>query len=315
MPISIAASRSSSWLRRTATSVGETSSRGPRSEGRPSVRPGLIVFLVLLFGLGPVLGFRAFPALLVAVGASGLVDLPTRRRSGSVGRRIRGGLLVVTDRRLLLMGRDGGVVDELPLAELMRIDSTKSGTFGTVRAVIESAEGTEVLRLAGDYPKRTARRAIDELETLLHRRAEAPPPSRSLLRDRPSSEALALGRSGERPRIGRGLVTYLVIGALGVAVGFGTRGHGTGASAGPSAYPNSARTAYMRECARRGASSGKCACQFDFLRRYISYGHYRSNGGPRYFSDLVNLSTEAVLVTTGKVDQITNAVTACIGEG
>jgi hypothetical protein len=274
---------------------------------------GLIVFLIVL-GLGLVLGVRFWASWLIAAGVSGLVSVVVQSRPRWVSTRPEGGLLAVTDRRLVLMRRDGQVVGELPLAELTQIGSWRSPPFGTARVAVESAAGTDVLRLAGDWPKRTARSAMTGLVAALRGRSNARLPERSLLPDRPAVDVPPQHEPSAGRRVVRRVITSVALIAVGAATAVGGDGHHVAPQHGGFyLYPRSERAGYLRACVRGGDTRGDCACQFDLVRRYIPYDDYRRKGGASYFKDIGNLSAEVFTVSKVTADHFAQATINCAG--
>jgi hypothetical protein len=133
--------------------------------------PGTLVFFALLIPLVVLFGYDGsgfWIAFAIAFAVSLAVDLAVRRRGGR--RMVSAALLAVTNRRVLYFeGPD--LSAEVPLEMVESVKRVKVGIASATLRITAPGLETEV-QITSDWPKRTAKRAADEIAAHLDSRPD-----------------------------------------------------------------------------------------------------------------------------------------------
>jgi hypothetical protein len=136
---------------------------------------GFAVFLPLWLGLYFATGMSLLAAWAIAFAATWAVNriLGMLRRGECRLEDVDAGLLAATDRRLLLLGRGGEIVEEVPYADVGKVATEKGWWLGPATLAVTTPDRQLAFRVFTDFPKRTARSALAVLGDQLRRGSAA----------------------------------------------------------------------------------------------------------------------------------------------
>jgi hypothetical protein len=136
---------------------------------------GFTVFLPLWLGLHFAFAMSLLAAWAIAFAAAWAADRALRllRRGECRLEDVDVGLLAATERRLLLLGRGGEVVEEVPYAEVSAVATEKKRWPGPATLTVTTPDRTLAFRIVSDLPKRTARGALSALGDQLRQSSAA----------------------------------------------------------------------------------------------------------------------------------------------